>query len=354
MAAPVQTPDTFTPDEARALTPYFTNTDRSVFALTNLPETVKGALFARYSRSAKSLRRLFLDEFIGEVQTSRRIRPSIAATTRPQVPAVPRRARGNRPRARSCTRACSASTATIPLRSSAARTWHARGLERPDESARVGPADGLPRAVDALRAVHRPAGRPLEVSRARGAGTDRRFARRSSAPSIAPSRPTPAGFPTLESHFRAKHPKSPEDSDGVYRSVIRAKALDTLRGLLPAATTSNVGLFGTGQAFEALLLRMFAHPLAGSARPRRSDARRAAAGHPGVPGTGRSAEPRWTMDRVSRGHPPRLRHACAAGGRRRRARADAPKSRSPISIRTARRKWSPRPCIRIAICPTTS
>jgi thymidylate synthase ThyX len=43
--------------------------------------------------------------------------------------------------------------------------------------------------------------------------------------------------------------------------VIRAKALDTLRGLLPAATTSNVGLFGTGQAFEALLLRMFAHPL---------------------------------------------------------------------------------------------
>ena len=47
----------------------------------------------------------------------------------------------------------------------------------------------------------------------------------------------------------------------VYKSVIRAKALDTLRGLLPAATTSNVGLFGTGQAYEALLLRMFAHPL---------------------------------------------------------------------------------------------
>ena len=55
--------------------------------------------------------------------------------------------------------------------------------------------------------------------------------------------------------------KSAEDSDAVYKSVIRAKALDTLRGLLPAATTSNVGLFGTGQAYEALLLRMFAHPL---------------------------------------------------------------------------------------------
>ena len=34
----------------------------------NLPETVKGALFARYSRSPKSLRRLFLDEFAGQVE----------------------------------------------------------------------------------------------------------------------------------------------------------------------------------------------------------------------------------------------------------------------------------------------
>ena len=68
-------------------------------------------------------------------------------------------------------------------------------------------------------------------------------------------------IPAMEAHFRAKYPRSPEDSDGVYRSVIRAKALDTLRGLLPAATRSNVGLFGTGQAYEALLLRMGAHPL---------------------------------------------------------------------------------------------
>jgi thymidylate synthase ThyX len=68
-------------------------------------------------------------------------------------------------------------------------------------------------------------------------------------------------IPAMEAHFRAKYPQSPEDSDAVYRSVIRAKALDTLRGLLPAATTSNVGLFGTGQAYEALLLRMVAHPL---------------------------------------------------------------------------------------------
>ena len=49
---------------------YFTNLDGPVFALVNLPEVVKGALFARYSRSAKSLRRLFLDEFVGDLDIS--------------------------------------------------------------------------------------------------------------------------------------------------------------------------------------------------------------------------------------------------------------------------------------------
>src|SRR5262245_17021654 len=58
--------DELTPAERQALAPYFTNLDGPVFALVNLPEVVKGALFARYSRSPKSLRRLFLDEFLGD------------------------------------------------------------------------------------------------------------------------------------------------------------------------------------------------------------------------------------------------------------------------------------------------
>ena len=62
--------------------------------------------------------------------------------------------------------------------------------------------------------------------------------------------------------FRHRHPRSPADSEVAYRNTIRAKALDTLRGLLPAATLSNVGLFGTAQAYEALLLRLRASPLA--------------------------------------------------------------------------------------------
>src|SRR5665213_2703289 len=57
----------FTGAEEAVLRRYFTNLEGPVFALVNLPEVVKGALFARYSRSSKSLRRLFLDEFVGDL-----------------------------------------------------------------------------------------------------------------------------------------------------------------------------------------------------------------------------------------------------------------------------------------------
>jgi len=48
----------------------FTNTDRTVFALTNLPETVKGALFARYSRSGQVAAPAVPRQFLGQVQSA--------------------------------------------------------------------------------------------------------------------------------------------------------------------------------------------------------------------------------------------------------------------------------------------
>src|SRR6202044_1215406 len=57
----------FTDAEVAVLRRYFTNLEGPVFALVNLSEVVKGALFARYSRSSKSLRRLFLDEFVDDL-----------------------------------------------------------------------------------------------------------------------------------------------------------------------------------------------------------------------------------------------------------------------------------------------
>src|SRR6476661_7943608 len=59
-------PPEFTDAESAVLAHYFTNLDRPVFALRNLPEVVKGALFSRYSRTEKSLRRVLLDEFINQ------------------------------------------------------------------------------------------------------------------------------------------------------------------------------------------------------------------------------------------------------------------------------------------------
>src|SRR4029077_12471925 len=60
--------ESFSETEREQLRAHFTNLDRPVFALVNLPETVKGALFARYSRYPGTLRRLFLGEFAGDLE----------------------------------------------------------------------------------------------------------------------------------------------------------------------------------------------------------------------------------------------------------------------------------------------
>ncbi len=250
MAAPSVTPDTFTPDEARALAPYFTNTDRPVFALINLPETVKGALFARYSRSAQSLRRLFLDEFLGQI-------PLHAAADRAEgSPATVGAERADKLYTRVLSEYGDDSVAQLGGAHLACEgvsniltkvlEW-GRLMAYLEQSTRYVPYTDKP---NGRWKYHVPA--ELERSPLREP-----FVRTMNAAFETYAR----WIPAMEAHFRSKYPKTPEDSDGVYKSVIRAKALDTLRGLLPAATTSNVGLFGTGQAFEALLLRMFAHPL---------------------------------------------------------------------------------------------
>jgi thymidylate synthase ThyX len=241
---PTTITETFTADQARALAPYFTNTDRSVFALTNLPETVKGALFARYSRSAKSVRRLFLDEFLGDMPAA------------PATPIAVGTERADRLYARVLSEYGDDSVAQLGGAHIAcegvsnvltkALEW-GRLMAYLEQSTRYVPYTDRP---GGRWKYHIPAeldGSPLRDTFVRT--LDRAFETYA------------RWIPAVETHFRTKYPKSPDDSDALYRSVIRAKALDTLRGLLPAATTSNVGLFGTGQAFEALLLRLFAHPL---------------------------------------------------------------------------------------------
>ena len=204
--------DAFTPDERRALAPYFTELDGPVFALVNLPEVVKGALFARYSRSAKSLRRLFLDEFLERAEAS----PGRPAPSGPRARRAALRAGVHRVRRR----------LGRPARR---RAPGLRGrVQHPDQGARVGPAHGLPRAVHALRALHGPAGRPLEVPRARGARRPPAARALRRGRSTARSRPTRAGSSRCASTGRARVPRRPAaDTDAVYRMTIRAKALDS-------------------------------------------------------------------------------------------------------------------------------
>jgi thymidylate synthase ThyX len=248
---PATTTDTFTPEETRALTPYFTNTDRPVFALTNLPETVKGALFARYSRSAKSVRRLFLDEFAGQLAAPggrqdphERVEAGVGAERADKLYARVLNEYGDDSVAQlggahlACEGVSNVLTKVLE--------W-GRLMAYLEQSTRYVPYTDRPNGRWKYHVPAELEGSPLRETFVRT--LDHAF-------------DTYARWiPAMEAHFRAKYPKSPEDSDGVYKSVVRAKALDTLRGLLPAATSSNVGLFGTGQAFEALLLRMFAHPL---------------------------------------------------------------------------------------------
>ncbi len=243
--ASVTAAESFTPEESRALAPYFTNTDRPIFALTNLPETVKGALFARYSRSAKSVRRLFLDEFLGEMSGGAPPLPAVGSARADKLFARVFGEYGDDSVAQlggahlACEGVSNVLTKVLE--------W-GRLMAYLEQSTRYVPY------------TDRPNGRwkyhvPSELDTNPGLRSAFTDAMDHAFDTYA------RWIPAMEAHFRARYPKSPQDSDGVYKSVIRAKALDTLRGLLPAATTSNVGLFGTGQAFEALLLRMFAHPL---------------------------------------------------------------------------------------------
>jgi thymidylate synthase ThyX len=68
-------------------------------------------------------------------------------------------------------------------------------------------------------------------------------------------------LPALTEELGRVVPHEPGSSEAAWRRAVKARALDGLRGLLPAATTSNLGIFATGQAYEALLLRLRASAL---------------------------------------------------------------------------------------------
>ncbi len=236
--------DEFSDEERRALEPYFTNLDRPVFALRNLPEVVKAALFARYSRSPKSLRRLFLDEFLD--------RDSGAVAT-----ALVGTERSERLFQRVLSEYGDDSVAQLGGAHIAVEgasnlltkvlEW-GRLMAYLEQSTRYIPYTSKEGGQWRYAVPAEIVGSPLEA-RCRDLLDDlfEHYA---------------AWIDPAMRHCEARFAQQEGVSAAAYRSTIRAKALDALRGVLPAATRSSVGIFGSGQAYELMILRMRAHPLA--------------------------------------------------------------------------------------------
>ncbi len=246
--------DPLSQDEAALIAPFVTNVDRPVFGLRNLPEVVKGALFSRYSRSDKSLRRILLDEFIKAPEAGfERIVSAAAATGLDQLVAIQQ-----------------------------AEAFYERVLigYGDDSVAELGGAHIACESVSNIAAKALEDSRigidPLEKSTRyvvfnRKVGGRYRYYRE---PSIMAS-PYAARYEAALDHLfdtytalidpmlawvRARTPRDEAISERAYNSATRAKALDLLRGLLPMATLTNVGLYGNGRAFEYLLTKLYASP----------------------------------------------------------------------------------------------
>lgn len=243
--------EAFTPEEEAVLERFVTNLDLPVFGLINLPEVVKGALFARYSRSAKSLRRLLLDEFINDEETGIE---TLALNIDDDPMVAMRRAEDLYKRVffeygddsvaqlggahLACEQASNLLTKVL-------------------EWGRL--AAYLEQSTRYIRYDSKPGGRyryltPTEIAVSKHAGS---YGRHIEHVFDEYSRLV-AEMITV---FEGRHPRSESDSKMMYNATIRAKACDTVRGLLPVSTTSNVGIYATGQAYEMALVRMQSSPL---------------------------------------------------------------------------------------------
>ena len=240
----------FTEQEEKVLKPFFTNLDKDIFVLTNLPEVVKGALFSRYSRSSKSLRRLLLEEFINDAETGFREMVALSeGMGDSQVVATKK-----------------------------AEEFYDRVLVGygDDSVAELGGAHIACENVSNIASKYLEDSRigisPLEKS-TRYVYFDKKVNGKylyHLEQDIMASRHTDLYISTCDSLFDSyaklveptkkwleeKFPRENDASDRAYSSTIRAKACDILRGFLPASTLTNVGLYGNGRSLEYLMTKM--------------------------------------------------------------------------------------------------
>ncbi|MGH9172653.1 MAG: FAD-dependent thymidylate synthase [Acidimicrobiales bacterium] len=240
-------PDEFTPDERALLSRYFTNLDGPVFALINLPEVVKGALFARYSRSAKGLRRLFLDEFVEDLDVTgdATLDATVGLKRAEQLYARVFSEYGDDSVAQlggvhlACEQSSNILTKILE---------RGRLMSYLEQSTRYIPYDTR-LSTGHYRYIREPAVLDSPLGARYVGEMDRMFDTYGQL------------LVDLQSFVKRRAPAPAGTSALAHRQAVRAACLDGLRGLLPAGALSNVGIYGTGQGYEALLLRMRSHPL---------------------------------------------------------------------------------------------
>jgi thymidylate synthase ThyX len=242
--------------EAALIAPFVTNLDCPVFGLRNLPEVVKGALFSRYSRSSKPLRRLLLDEFIHDPEAgfARIVQSGAPGTDQADQMVAIQQAEAFYERVLvgygddSVAELGAAHIACEGISNIATKVLEDSriGIDPLEKSTRYVAFD---RKEDGRYAYYREPEIMASPHAARYEATlDRLFETYSSL--IAP----------LTEHVRQRTPRDADTSERAYKSATRARALDLIRGLLPMATRTNVGLFGNGRAFEYLLTKLAASP----------------------------------------------------------------------------------------------
>ena len=235
--------ESFTPEERAILAPHFTNLDRPVFALVNLPETVKGALFARYSRYSGTVRRLYLEEFAADAPPGGR--PFDAEEGERAAKLYERVFLGYG----------DDSIAQVGG-AHVACEWVSNVLTKVLQRGRLAAyLEQSTRYIAYDRPLPEDAGggyryyRDDDLGPEFGAAMDELFAIYSRS------------LREVEAWAAERWPCGEGEPQRAWERSIRAKALDLLRGLLPAATLSHVGIFASGQAYEQLILRLMASPL---------------------------------------------------------------------------------------------
>lgn len=251
----------FTEDQMKTLERYVTNTSSHVFALRNLPEVIKGALFSRYSRSGLGLRPLLLKEFIAnDVETSfdsivGGIEPLAISSQVDQIAAIKK-----------------------------AQNFYDRILDGYGDDS-IGELGGAHLAIENISMIaakviedNRIGGSPLEKS-TRYIYFDQKvkgeylFYRE---PIVMTSAYRSIYVDTCNMLFETysklvppmtalmeqKFPREAEVSKVAYAAALRARVLDALRGLLPASTLTNMGIFGNGRFYECLIKKLHVHNLA--------------------------------------------------------------------------------------------